>query len=496
LNLDFRLIFTAFSNQFSSLPKFKRHRRIVLEEVEIAHKTEQNYHRQESSRAHEAELSRIVELKEWHIYEKERSFLHLLHTSDYMFYKNMNPEPSLGTCQWLLRHKTFVKWQKTELNLLLILLEPGCGKSVLARSLVDCCQAGNPLTTLADESAMNICYFFFQDESESRREARYAISAILHQLLAQNDSQLKKTFQRNLELPDKSSYKGLWSLLQELVLDGGPPIVCIIDSLDECEELSRSNFIKSLTNLLSQPVARSRLKVIITCRPYIAIREAFDATGFNSDQIAYLGEDPKDKLDIQLEISQFIERKVLSFQSVRFNRTGIHDDAHLLVRDWIVSKDNQSYLWLSLIFPKLEANASLPKDDLRNLIDALPETVSKAYEKMLKKCSDPRKARNILHIIIAATRPLRLSEVNLVLSIQEGRKILKEADMIPETCLAKTLQELCGYFIRIVEERVYLYHQTAKEFLQKSEGGLTSVVNSITPVNTAVSQHLNTTTVF
>ena len=82
-----------------------------------------------------------------------------------------------GTCEWFRNHPKFLSWLKMEESgLLLVSADPGCGKSVLARFLVEeeltrC----NPTAT--------ICYFFFKETSEKiDRELSSALCAILHQL--------------------------------------------------------------------------------------------------------------------------------------------------------------------------------------------------------------------------------------------------------------------------------------------------------------------------
>lgn len=79
----------------------------------------------------------------------------LFKTSAYRDYKDINPLRVDGTCQWALQHPRFINWQRNEhSNLLWISADPGCGKSVLSRSLVD--------QDLQSYRA-TICYFFFKD---------------------------------------------------------------------------------------------------------------------------------------------------------------------------------------------------------------------------------------------------------------------------------------------------------------------------------------------
>lgn len=71
----------------------------------------------------------------------------------------------------------FQKWSRNGTSgILLLSAGPGCGKSVLARSLID-----NELKKDAP-SDRSICHFFFKDDNAEQKSAKNALCAILHQL--------------------------------------------------------------------------------------------------------------------------------------------------------------------------------------------------------------------------------------------------------------------------------------------------------------------------
>ncbi|KAH7228458.1 uncharacterized protein BKA55DRAFT_716163 [Fusarium redolens] len=73
--------------------------------------------------------------------------------STYEGYKEQVEERVKGICLWFLKHKHFQRWLKQDSGPLLVTADPGCGKSVLAKYLID---HGLPQST-------TICYFFFKD---------------------------------------------------------------------------------------------------------------------------------------------------------------------------------------------------------------------------------------------------------------------------------------------------------------------------------------------
>lgn len=91
----------------------------------------------------------------------------------YEWYKERVEETVEGTCMWLLKHNKFQDWLQSKSGPLLVTADPGCGKSVLAKYLVD--------HVLPKSSA--ICYFFFKDQDQNT--ACQAIRALLHQLFTQ-----------------------------------------------------------------------------------------------------------------------------------------------------------------------------------------------------------------------------------------------------------------------------------------------------------------------
>ena len=102
-------------------------------------------------------------------------FLHCLST-DYLAHKNAIPRRVPDTCEWLLQDEKFHNWKATTgASLLWVSAAPGCGKSVLAKTLVEERRATNLIT------ASTICYFFFRDGQQNQQNVANALKAILHQ---------------------------------------------------------------------------------------------------------------------------------------------------------------------------------------------------------------------------------------------------------------------------------------------------------------------------
>jgi hypothetical protein len=101
---------------------------------------------------------------------------HFFYQPSYESYKNLNPRRVAGTCEWVFEHPTFKWWRDSDHNELLWLsADPGCGKSVISRALVDEDLGGG------DSAATG--YYFFKDNEQQRGAAR-AVCTLLYQIFA------------------------------------------------------------------------------------------------------------------------------------------------------------------------------------------------------------------------------------------------------------------------------------------------------------------------
>ena len=127
----------------------------------------------------------------------------------YEWYKDRVEDRIQDTCMWFLEHDHFQEWLKQESGLLLVSADPGCGKSVLAKYLID--------HVLPRSSA--ICYFFFKDQDQN--SVHQALCALLHQLFSQKPYLIQhaiKQFKKDGSGLINST-KSLWTILGNAVQD-------------------------------------------------------------------------------------------------------------------------------------------------------------------------------------------------------------------------------------------------------------------------------------
>lgn len=393
--------------------------------------------------------------KDWYRTVGEAQCLQALCTSTYADHKNLNPDRVPGTCQWFLKNEKFHEWAESDSSdLLWVTADPGCGKSVLSKSLVD----GEFQSTLS----LTTAYYFFKDDSPEQRSATHAVCALIHQISSQNSALLGKVLGAYQTNGNKLSlsFSWLWHLLLEIAQSPeAGEIVCVMDALDECAEGGKRLLIESFNKLYSpKRVRKGRLKFLVTSRPYLDIEERFDRL-----TVRLSGED--ESQIIKQEIDLVIVDRVSKLASMK----RLDHETQSALQGRLLQTENRTYLWLYLTLDGIEKEFGLATPNrIRKFIDALPRTVDEAYGKLLGRSPRPEQARKLLHIVLAAVRPLTLREMNMALNIEEGQKSREEVDLDPEDSFGAYIKNLCGLLVSIFDAKVFLLHQTVKEFLLPS----------------------------
>ncbi|KIX95482.1 uncharacterized protein Z520_08602, partial [Fonsecaea multimorphosa CBS 102226] len=389
--------------------------------------------------------------------------------SSYEEQKNVNPSRADNTCLWVINNPMYREWQENKGDdLLWITADPGCGKSVLSKSLVD-----RELQTTAGRTC---CYFFFK-EYQNQDNLTAAFCALLHQLFTSQPYLLVHAipaWQRN---GDKlmQEVDELWRIFLAATADSNSrDVYCVLDAIDECRDTDRHRLIEKLAVFLAdarmtQPRTQT-LKILVTSRPYNSIQVGFQRSmkGCSSSLsiIRLRGED--ENTAIRAEIDSVIRSRVAEMTE----NASLSPDATALLEKKLLNMRNRTYLWLSLVIDGIyeDITDSIQHDEnsINSIIATLPKSVDDAYEKILNRVRESQrgKVRTIFHIIIGARRALSLSEMSLALGFATSKDIDSlESAVVGKTRLEKDLPGWCGLFVFIERSRIYLVHQTAKEFL-------------------------------
>ncbi|KND93164.1 Vegetative incompatibility protein HET-E-1 [Tolypocladium ophioglossoides CBS 100239] len=373
----------------------------------------------------------------------------------YEWYKDLVEDRIQGTCMWLLEHDYFQRWLEQESGPLLVSADPGCGKSVMAKYLIDC---------RLPRSA-TICYFFFKDQDQNT--VRQALCALLHQLFCQKPSLIEhamKQFKKDGQGLVNSTMS-LWTILENAVQDRqAGPVIIVLDALDECAESEFEHLVRSVeSQSRSDRLGHGRLKYLLTSRPYERIVTPFRGLLDAFPHVRIPGEEESDAISQEVNlvvthrVNQLSEKKRLSLQIKN----------HLEKR--LRETTNRTYLWVYLVFDYLEKESfKKTQKGVDSIITTLPRNVNQAYEQILNKPKEHRMVRKALSVILAASRPLTLSEMNVAVNMDNTLQYIHDLDLEDEEDFKSRLRSWCGLFISIHHGKIYFLHQTAREFLLAS----------------------------
>lgn len=315
-----------------------------------------------------------------------------------------------------------------------------------------------------------VCYFFFKDDFPDQSNAVSALSAILYQIfLAQpqllSEEDVNRVHNHGEEL--LQSFHALWDILMSVSAQAtAGEIICVLDALDECRD--RDELIEAV-NMFYQGLYKDRkLKFLMTSRPYPHIEHRFRELETELPIIHLSGNGEEEVRQVSREIDLVISKRVGDIGKQR----SLDDDECNLLEQELAAVENRTFLWVSLALDVLENMPDFTKGKIRQVVQHLPVTVDSAYERILDWSSDKEKAKVLLHIITAAVRPFSLEELSLAWAIHsnpDDTTLSSISDsMEPKERFRKTLRDLCGLFVVVIDEKICLLHRTAKEYLVQS----------------------------
>jgi ankyrin repeat domain-containing protein 50 len=398
---------------------------------------------------------------------KEIEMLKTLNKSPYRDRKDRNPDRIPGTCEWFVAHDLFQDWKESRVSRMLwVSADPGCGKSVLAKYLVD--------SVIATTESRTTCYFFFKDDFDDQRTVVSALCCILRQLFMQKHILLSEAILKQFKAGGETftgSFAELWDTLLSAVEDkNAGEIVCLLDAIDECEDHGMSLLAQALCKLYGATKKNFNLKFLLTSRPYSEIRQGFqpllDIPGLPIIHLS--GESDVEMEKISREIDVFIKAKVHTIGT----RLKLKDNEQSLLLQELIRVPNRTYLWVYLTLDLIQRDVDIDKTGIANTTSHLPKTVDEAYNRILSKSYNFEKAKRILHIVVAAARPLTLGEMALALAMGENCRSYNDLDLKSEDRFRESIRDICGLFVTVIDSKIYLLHQTAKEFLVQIDQGI------------------------
>ena len=394
------------------------------------------------------------------IHERESECYRALSTSSYDEHKDRIEDRAQNTCNWFLGSSQYISWRESrQMKILWVTADPGCGKSVLAKSLID-----------KELSGSAACFFFFKRGVDEQDKVSTALCAILHQLFRHDPSLLKHAMRDFLQKGPRfcREPRSLWTILIQAARNAGSQeIICVLDAIDECEPSSMDSllrfFVESCEGSSETLPAMCNIKFLVTGRRDQIIERRLSRLG--QSMTFFHASDPGGvPTEIEAEISQYLKWKV---QEVGHDLR-LEDAVRQSLEDKLMGTVNRTYLWLHLIFREIENSVGVSRmTGLQRIIDTLPTSVSEAYQKILGRVQDTGRATDALRIVLASRRLLTIRELKYALALEDAEAGEPQED---DDYFRLAIQHQCGLLITITNlDEVDLIHSTARTFLESYE---------------------------
>lgn len=356
-----------------------------------------------------------------------------------------------GTCDWIISNDEYKRWVKPECSttqdrLLVISGTHGCGKSVLASSIV----------VRLENDQQHTLFFAFSSSDGSRQTSENLIRTLLWQLVHKAANKESVDSVHNLRLDGQPTVSELWDAFRCMCTSLAKPVYCVIDGVDECSDFNHTMSTKIMHILGMCP----NLRILLLGRPHVIqvhsqsldFREIdINPTLLNQDIEAFIGD-------------EIAKSDILSLPELR-------EDISQTLKD----KSDGMFLWVILMVDDLRRSSS--KSELKERLQNLPRGLEEAYQLIFLRLSqnldkfELRLARNVLAFMTVSCRPLRFDELRYALALH-CRSLETVAQPVEEYLLLQPTQrilDITGGLVSITDGFLRLVHSSVREFLVRSE---------------------------
>jgi hypothetical protein len=346
---------------------------------------------------------------------------------------------------WIFENDTFQQWQQDQHSRLLwIKGDPGKGKTMLLCGIID---------HKLKRSTNGLLSFFFCQGTDSRLNSATGVLRGLIYLLVRQQPRLTSHLRKRYDqagsalFQDANAWVALSEVFTSMVQDEDLKASClIVDALDECV----IDLPKLLDLITRTTASSSRIKWLVSSRNEGHIEQKLKSVG---DEAKLSLELDRNAGQVARAVDTYIDNKLSGIETLEDE--GLREQ----VRDELRRKANGTFLWVALVMQELGKPESW---DPLAVVEEAPAGLFQLYDRMLDQIMrlSPRNAeicRSLLCTAAIAYRPLYLAEMGSLCRLP-GRT----------TVLAETMRKIvamCGSFLTIRDEQVYLIHQSAKDYL-------------------------------
>ncbi|KAL0935964.1 ankyrin repeat protein [Colletotrichum truncatum] len=380
-----------------------------------------------------------------------------------------------GTGSWFLNSTIFQEWKLGTLQHLWLHGLPGCGKTVLATTILD------HVAHLNDRVTVD---FFFDFSDATKQKPEDMCRSLAFQLYARRIEARKelddlfKSHQSNRKQPTTQM---IFECFQKM-LQGIEKLCIIVDAVDEC--IKRTELLKWIQSIVSNPNL-AHVQFLVTGRS----EEEF-VRGFKS----IFGENnciPLEKDSVNADIRSYISARLK--ESEEFKKWASTPSVLQSIQDEIGHKADGMFRWAACQLDSLEA--CLDREELQTALKSLPKDLDATYSRIIQNIPQHRKnkAIRLLQFLVCADRALTLQEaVDLIAVRIESGGGFNPEDRLPDP---EDITRFCPSLITLVEASNFvkarvvlqLAHFSVKEYLLRHDAErFTKIGPSITITRTCL----------
>jgi len=348
-----------------------------------------------------------------------------------------------GSYRWVLDNASFQQWHEDpQSRLLWIKGDPGKGKTMLLCGVIE----------ELKKSATGLLSFFFCQSTDSRINSATAVLRGLIYLLVNQQPSLASHLRKKYDqagqsvFEDANAWVALSDIFTNMIQDPDLKMAClVIDALDECV----ADLPKLLDLVIHTSALSARFKWLLSSRNEMHIEQKLRCV------------DAKARLSLELkQNAEQVSRAVDVYIDDKLSRLDSLEDDSLRdqVRDILRRKANGTFLWVALVVQELEVPESW---NPLQLVEEAPPGLHQLYDRMMnqihRRKRDSEVCRLLLSTACIAYRPLYLAEMGSLCGLSGKVSVL--------TKNARTITAMCGSFLTVRDDQVYLIHQSAKDYL-------------------------------
>lgn len=168
-----------------------------------------------------------------------------------------------GSGQRLIQGESYQKWKSQPRSFLWLYGIPGCGKTILASTVIE------DLQKIQNQSPSQTLLYFYFDFTDSRKQSfENTLRSLIWQMYHQNnnakkhlDSLYSSVYRGGKEQP---SFDSLQRTLTDMI-SSPEEVWIVLDALDECT--SRGELLAWLRNVTQDSLIQVKMHVLVTSRP-------------------------------------------------------------------------------------------------------------------------------------------------------------------------------------------------------------------------------------